>query len=73
MHKADLPQGDAEIVKIVEGMGVKVQRGTDSITIESDGGNLSGGTFDLGDTGARPLGYEVMMSRQAANDKSRCH
>ena len=46
----DLPQGDSAIVEIVEGMGVKIQKGTDRITVESDGKRLSGGTFDLGDT-----------------------
>ena len=46
----DLPQGDSAIVEIVRGMGVKVQKGTDRITVESDGGRLAGGTFDLGDT-----------------------
>jgi 3-phosphoshikimate 1-carboxyvinyltransferase len=45
-----LPQGDAAILKIAGGMGVKVQEGSDSVTVESDGSKLKGGTFNLGDT-----------------------
>jgi len=46
----ELPQGDSAILKIAAGMGVKVREGRDSVTIESDGGKLRGGTFNLGDT-----------------------
>jgi 3-phosphoshikimate 1-carboxyvinyltransferase len=46
----ELPQGDSAILKIASGMGVKVQQGEDSVTIEADGGKLKGGTFNLGDT-----------------------
>ncbi len=47
---ASLPQGDSAILKIAEGMGVKVREGGNSVTVESDGSKLKGGTFNLGDT-----------------------
>jgi 3-phosphoshikimate 1-carboxyvinyltransferase len=46
----ELPQGDSAILSIAASMGVKVNQGSDSVTIESDGGMLKGGTFNLGDT-----------------------
>jgi 3-phosphoshikimate 1-carboxyvinyltransferase len=45
-----LPQGDSAILKIAQGMGAKIREGERSITVESDGGALTGGTFNLGDT-----------------------
>jgi 3-phosphoshikimate 1-carboxyvinyltransferase len=46
-----LPQGDSEIVDIVRRMGgAEVRQGSGSILVESEGGRLSGGVFDLGDT-----------------------
>jgi 3-phosphoshikimate 1-carboxyvinyltransferase len=46
----ELPQGDSAILKIAAEMGVKVSAGKDSVTVESDGGTLKGGKFNLGDT-----------------------
>jgi 3-phosphoshikimate 1-carboxyvinyltransferase len=46
----ELPQGDSAILGIAASMGVKVDRGSDSVTVESDGAMLKGGTFNLGDT-----------------------
>jgi 3-phosphoshikimate 1-carboxyvinyltransferase len=46
----ELPQGDSAILKIAREMGVKVSEGKDSVTVESDGGKLKGGVFNLGDT-----------------------
>jgi len=46
----ELPQGDAAVLGIASAMGVKVSQGRDTVTVESDGGRLRGGTFDLGDT-----------------------
>lgn len=45
-----LPQGDAASLDIAAAMGVKVTRGETSVTVQSDGSRLRGGTFDLGDT-----------------------
>ncbi len=45
-----LPQGDSGILGIAASMGVKVDQGGDSVTVESDGEMLKGGTFNLGDT-----------------------
>ena len=47
---ASLPQGDARITEILREMGVKVSEGDHSLTVESDGGPLEGGKFNLGDT-----------------------
>ena len=44
------PQGDAAILDIASAMGVKVARGETSVTVESDGAPLRGGTFNLSDT-----------------------
>jgi 3-phosphoshikimate 1-carboxyvinyltransferase len=46
----ELPQGDSAILKIARGMGAKIREGDGSVTVESDGQKLSGGTFNLGDT-----------------------
>ena len=46
----ELPQGDSAALGIAASMGVKVSQGETSVTVESDGGKLQGGTFDLGDT-----------------------
>ena len=46
----ELPQGDSAILTIAGGLGAKVREGERSITVESDGERLTGGTFDLGDT-----------------------
>ncbi len=46
----ELPQGDSAIMKIARTMGVRVDEGEDSVTVESDGSKLKGGTFNLGDT-----------------------
>jgi 3-phosphoshikimate 1-carboxyvinyltransferase len=46
----ELPQGDSAILDIASSMGVKVNQGNNSVTVESDGGGLKGGSFDLGDT-----------------------
>ncbi|MGA2666068.1 MAG: 3-phosphoshikimate 1-carboxyvinyltransferase [Nitrososphaerales archaeon] len=45
-----LPQGDSAILEIASSMGVGVSRGEGSVTVESDGRRLRGGTFNLGDT-----------------------
>ncbi len=45
-----LPQGDSAILGIASAMGVRVNQGDDSVTVESDGAGLNGGTFNLGDT-----------------------
>ena len=44
------PQGDSEIVNLLERLGVEVSRRPDSTIIRSDGGSLNGGAFDLSDT-----------------------
>ncbi len=46
----DLPQGDSAILKIAMGMGAKIREAGGSVTVESDGERLTGGTFNLGDT-----------------------
>ena len=46
----ELPQGDSAILTIASSMGMKVKQSNNSVTVESDGGGLKGGTFDLGDT-----------------------
>ena len=46
----DLPQGDSAILGIASAMGVRVIEGLSMVTVESDGGRLKGGTFNLGDT-----------------------
>jgi 3-phosphoshikimate 1-carboxyvinyltransferase len=45
-----LPQGDSAILAIASAMGVRVVQGATTVTVESDGGMLKGGTFNLGDT-----------------------
>ncbi len=45
-----LPQGDAIIVDVLESMGARVKKSEEEILVESDGGTLEGGTFDLADT-----------------------
>jgi 3-phosphoshikimate 1-carboxyvinyltransferase len=45
-----LPQGDSAILGIASAMGVRVSQGASTVTVESDGGNLKGGMFNLGDT-----------------------
>jgi len=45
-----LPQGDSKISEILREMGAKVSEGDQSLTVRSDGGGLSGGRFNLGDT-----------------------
>ncbi|MDA4128305.1 MAG: 3-phosphoshikimate 1-carboxyvinyltransferase [Thaumarchaeota archaeon] len=45
-----LPQGDAIIVDILSSMGVTVKKSGNQILIDSDGGTLKGGAFDLVDT-----------------------
>ena len=47
---ASLPQGDARIVEIAKSMGAKVSDDDGALVVSSDGGPLSGGKFDLGDT-----------------------
>ncbi len=48
--RPELPQGDSAIVGIANSMGIKVTQRSDSVAVESDGGYLKGGAFDLGDT-----------------------
>jgi len=45
-----LPQGDSAILGIASAMGVRVAQGASTVTVESDGDSLKGGTFNLGDT-----------------------
>ncbi len=45
-----LPQGDSAILGIAASMGLKVSSAANSVTVESDGGRLRGGRFNLGDT-----------------------
>ncbi len=45
-----LPQGDANIVDVLKSMGASVKKSEEQIVVESDGGSLDGGTFDLADT-----------------------
>ncbi len=45
-----LPQADSKMVDIVREMGCKVDGGDGRLTVESSGGGLGGGSFDLGDS-----------------------
>jgi len=45
-----LPQGDSRIFGILKSMGVSVSEGSGEVMVESDGGLLEGGKFDLRDT-----------------------
>jgi 3-phosphoshikimate 1-carboxyvinyltransferase len=47
---ATLPQGDARIMEIARQMGAKVTEEKGALLVASDGDELHGGTFDLGDT-----------------------
>jgi len=45
-----LPQGDARIAEILRSMGAEVRKGEREMLVESEGGPLQGGSFDLSDT-----------------------
>jgi 3-phosphoshikimate 1-carboxyvinyltransferase len=47
---SSVPQGDSLIIDIASKMGVAVRTEHDSLSVSSDGGMLTGGTFNLSDT-----------------------
>ncbi len=44
------PQGDGVIFDVLDSMGVRVKKSAGQVLVESGGGTLGGGTFDLTDT-----------------------